>query len=444
MLLRPLQNVPHRHRARTLWMAVTLLSALAACGGGGAAAGAYTLSGSVTGLTTEGLVLAQGDETVAVAAGAQTVAFEGSVSGRYSVEVLTQPDGQTCQVVQGSGTAQADVTDIQVRCRAYVLYVAHSLGGTLGQFQVGSGGALSALSPATVSLPALPSALAVAGDGSRAWVSYRDDESVTALAADALGALTVAGTGEAATFGTGLALSPDGRHLYATDYGGASVSQFSVSAAGAPVALSPSTVSAGLAPGAVAVTPDGAWAYVANTSGDSLSLYARRSNGTLQALSTATVSVADEGSKPQALAVHPTGSALFVALAGSAKVLSYRIDTTTGALTLAGSASTGSTPRALSLSPDGSSLYVANAGAGTLSQFSVSGTSLTPKSTRSVTTGGTPSGVAVSPDGRRVYVSNAADATLSQYAVGAGGLLSALAPATVAAGGLQPTALVVR
>lgn len=444
-----LQFLPSRRTVRSFssgaWLSATLL--LAACGGGGdSSTGSNTLGGTITGLTADGLVLANGSDTLSVAAGATRFTFDEGIGSSYAVTVQTQPDGQTCQVSAGSSSASSgDVSSVSISCRGYRVYVANTLSNSLAQFAVGSGGSLSALSPATVSVPYLPSALVVNADGSRAWLDYRDDETVSVLDIDRSGALSVSSlSSQAATFGYALALSPDASHLYAVNYGGASVSQFSLASTGQLSALSPSSVSTGLAPYAMAITADGAYAYVANASDDTVSLYAVGSTGKLSALSKATVSVASYGSKPQGLAVAPGGGWLYVTLADSAKVLSYRIDSSTGLLTYSSSQSTGTTPRAIVLSSDGTHAYVANAGSASVSQFLVSGGTLTPMATRTVTTGSTPSGVALSPDGRTAYVSNAGDGTVSQFAVGSGGMLSALSTATVSTGGQSPTGLVVR
>ncbi|MGH2965597.1 MAG: beta-propeller fold lactonase family protein [Solirubrobacterales bacterium] len=81
--------------------------------------------------------------------------------------------------------------------------------------------------------------------------------------------------------------------------------------------------------------------------------------------------------------------------------------------------------------------YVANAdgdGPSDVSQFNVgAGGLLSALSPPTVAAGSGPTGVAVSPDGRSVYVTNLGDNTLSQYDVGAGGGLSPKSPAAVGA-----------
>ena len=401
------------------WLPLSLIAALAlaACGGGdGSSTGSNTLGGTISGLSTDGLVLANGSDTLAVASGATGFTFDETIGSSYDVTVRTQPSGQTCQISGGSGSASGNVSSVTVTCRSYRVYVANTNSNTMAQFSVGSTGALSALSTPTVAVSYMPSALVINSDGSQAWLSYRDDETLSVLDVDSQGALSLSNlSGQAATFGYALALAPDASQLYAVNYGGASVSQFSVGSSGKLTALSAATVSSGLAPYAMAITPDGAYAYVANASDDTISQYAVGSGGALTALSKATVSVSSYGSKPQGLAVAPGGGYLYVTLAGSAKVLSYAINAGTGTLSYSSSQSTGTTPRAIALTSDGTHAYVANAGSATVSQYLVSGGSLTPMATRTVPTGSTPSGIAITPDNAQLYVSNAGDGTLSQF-----------------------------
>jgi hypothetical protein len=91
----------------------------------------YTLAGSVTGLTADGLVLQNnGGDNLAVNANTATFQFSAPVAagGGYSVAALAQPAGLTCTVSHGSGTnVRADVTNVSVTCNASTFTV----GGTV-------------------------------------------------------------------------------------------------------------------------------------------------------------------------------------------------------------------------------------------------------------------------------------------------------------------------
>ena len=91
---------------------------------------AFSLGGSVNGLTTSGLVLANGSDTVAVAANATTFKFPSlvAVGSSYAVTVRTQPTGLACSVAKGTSTMPAsNVTTVAVTCTDQPF----TLGGTI-------------------------------------------------------------------------------------------------------------------------------------------------------------------------------------------------------------------------------------------------------------------------------------------------------------------------
>jgi hypothetical protein len=90
----------------------------------------YTLSGTITGLTTAGLVLRNGTELLTVAAHATTFEFPTAIAAgsSYTVVASTQPAGLTCTVSNGAGTKiTANVTGILVTCSPSAV----TLGGTI-------------------------------------------------------------------------------------------------------------------------------------------------------------------------------------------------------------------------------------------------------------------------------------------------------------------------
>jgi hypothetical protein len=80
---------------------------------------AYSLGGTVSGLTGSGLVLANGAQRLAVLAGATTLDFGKINNGAvYGITVLVQPAGQTCSVANGTGTMPTNnVTTVAVSCQ---------------------------------------------------------------------------------------------------------------------------------------------------------------------------------------------------------------------------------------------------------------------------------------------------------------------------------------
>jgi hypothetical protein len=124
-------------RLRTLTLLTALTAGLSACGGSNGNDGAHVdLGGTVSGLTTSGLVLRSGTVALPVAAGATTFKFSEQVATGYlyAVTVLTQPTDATCTVANGSGTANREnITSVQVTCAAN-----GTLGGTVSNL-TGSG-----------------------------------------------------------------------------------------------------------------------------------------------------------------------------------------------------------------------------------------------------------------------------------------------------------------
>lgn len=100
---------------------------LTACGGGSSVTN-VALGGTVTGLTTDGLVLTNNFALVAIPANAKTFLFPGrtAVGTGYSVSVQKQPTGQTCSIANGMGIAGTSDINIQVSCAPN-----HQLGGSI-------------------------------------------------------------------------------------------------------------------------------------------------------------------------------------------------------------------------------------------------------------------------------------------------------------------------
>ena len=90
------------------------------------AAATYTIGGSVSGLTTTGLVLQNnGADNTSIAANATQFSMNTAVAyaSAYDITMLTQPTGQACQVANGSNTAvSANVTSVQVSCQNQLTY----------------------------------------------------------------------------------------------------------------------------------------------------------------------------------------------------------------------------------------------------------------------------------------------------------------------------------
>jgi hypothetical protein len=90
------------------------------------------LGGTISGLTTSGLVLKNGSNELTVTSGSSTFQFNSTVAdgATYSVTVKTQPTGKTCTVSSGTGTmVSAGITNVQVTCSANSYSVSGSISG---------------------------------------------------------------------------------------------------------------------------------------------------------------------------------------------------------------------------------------------------------------------------------------------------------------------------
>jgi hypothetical protein len=146
--------------AKRFWVAAAVgvgaSFALGACGGGSSEAPVqtYTLSGTVIGLASAGLVLSVNvSSNVSVASGASTVSLASSLASgsSYAVAVQTQPIGETCAVAGGTGTiGSANVANVVVTCSNQTYAIGGSISGltTSGLVLVNGGDMVTVLSGA--------------------------------------------------------------------------------------------------------------------------------------------------------------------------------------------------------------------------------------------------------------------------------------------------------
>jgi hypothetical protein len=83
------------------------------------ASAAFTLGGTISGLTGNGLVLANGTDTTSPAPGAATFTFPTKLASAdsFTVTVSAQPAGQTCVVSNGTGVIlTSSVTNVVINC----------------------------------------------------------------------------------------------------------------------------------------------------------------------------------------------------------------------------------------------------------------------------------------------------------------------------------------
>jgi uncharacterized repeat protein (TIGR03803 family) len=137
--------------------------ALGGCGGGGGAP-SYTVGGVISGLgSNTGLVLANGTDTLSVAAGASTFTMPARVpsGGSYALTVKSTPAGLTCAVSQGAGTVSAgNITNIAVACSDLTYAVGGTITGLTAAGLVLANGSDTLSVPANATTFTMPTAVA--------------------------------------------------------------------------------------------------------------------------------------------------------------------------------------------------------------------------------------------------------------------------------------------
>jgi YVTN family beta-propeller protein len=235
---------------------------------------------------------------------------------------------------------------------------------------------------ATVPVGTLPVGVAVTPDGKHVYVTnaFSNNVSVIRTAANMVVATVPVGT-----FPFGVAVTPDGTHAYVTNSNSNTVS---VIATATKTVVA--TVPVGTNPGGVAVTPDGTHAYVANSNSNTVSVIRTATNTVV-----ATVPV---GTFPFGVAVTPNGKHAYVTTSQSNTVSVIR----TASNTVVATIPVGSAPFRVAVTPDGKHVYV--------TENSIDGDDVSVIDTATNTVvavvplSGSPSGVAVTPDGAHVYV----------------------------------------
>jgi DNA-binding beta-propeller fold protein YncE len=297
---------------------------------------------------------------------------------------------------------------------------------SISQYGIGAQGELSAKTPPSVAAGRLAAGVAVTPDGKSVYVTNFTDSTVSQYDVDPLsGALSPKTPATVApdTAPRAVAVTPDGKSAYVTTPGPVGTSQGSVSqysidpSTGALSPKTPASVAAGAAPGGIAVTADGKSAFVANIRPDTVSQY--DVDPLSGALSPKVPPSVPAGSNPQRVAVAPDSKSVYVTNSGDETVSQYDIDSLSGVLLpkVPASVAAGIGPQGIAVTPDGKSGYVTNPGCdnsnvceNSVSQYDIDPASgkLSPKTPAKVFPGVSPTGIAVSFDGRSAYVANAA------------------------------------
>ncbi|AWN73917.1 beta-propeller fold lactonase family protein [Legionella anisa] len=400
----------------------------------------YTIGGSISGLTTSGLILQNnGGDNLSVAANATTFQFSTPVAfgGSYNVTVLTQPKGLICTVNNGSGSnVMADVTNVVITCREFFSY-------TVGAGNIISGSNINAITGSLTPLGGSPFAtglttansIVLSPDVQFLYEVGPTNNAVFGFSLD----LTTGNLSSIGSFATGgplprgLAISPSGLFIFASHGSvSAGLSVYTVNTttgALTSVVGSPYSLGGGV-PRGVAVSRDNRFVYALNSSMNTVYAYSiDASTGALTSVPGSPFLTG--GTTPQNIVVSPNNNFVYITNQNTDTVSAFSRNTITGALTpIVGSPfSAGDDANGIAITPNGNFLYVSNFGIGTVTAFSVN--TITGALTSSVpgspfTVGAASQGIAITPDGSFLYVASGNEASI--YALSINSATGALTP----------------
>jgi 6-phosphogluconolactonase (cycloisomerase 2 family) len=399
-----------------------------------------TVGGTVSGLTGTGLVLQDnGADNLSISVnGAFTFATALASGKAYAVTVLTQPTGQTCAVVNGTGTTgSANITNVAVNCGGgsasvgKFAYVANNGDGTISAYTiVATTGALqSAAGP--IADGTAPAAVSLAPNGKWAYSASDNGLHIYAFAINqTTGALSAIGSPVSTGFTTGMAF-PDiavdaaSAHLYIASAGDGKVAGFAIDqSTGALTPLAGSPYPAGAGASAIpAFSPNGKYLYVMDSTANAVSGYTIGSDGSLAPMA----STFATGQDPTWISFTPDGKWAYVSDSSGADELSlFSVNATTGALTaLAPPAKEPEEhPQDLTVDASGTHLYVPVANGNTAGAIDVYTISDADGSLTFVGTTGAPAGVTpvfldIVPNGKFAYVASKGGAEVYGYSIDA-------------------------
>ena len=446
-LFRRLPERPRLRKSRAAMLSTAMLSvALASCGGGGGDSGTstqtnpppaakYTVGGSVSGLSGTGLVLQNngGDNLTVTANGAFTFATSISAGASYSVTVSTQPSGpaQTCTVTNGTGMANANVTNVGIACTTNAAANV-TVGGTVSGL---SGTGLVLQDNGGDSLPVTANGTFVFATSLAAGAAYAVTVSTQPSSPNQKcvvnsGAGTVAGVNVTTV---AVICRTKGQFAYTANNQGGTVSAYTIDPSSGALTSSGPAVADGTLPAAVSLAPNGKFAFSASNSGKVIYAFTvDPTTGALTAVAGSPFATPFVNGHPYPdIAVDSQSKFLYLASLNDAQVAGFAIDGTTGVLTpvpgspFAAHAGAGAIP---AFSPDGKSLYVMNQTANSVEAYSINATtgSLTAITGSPFASGTTPTWISFTPNGKFAYVSNSGSANVSAYSVDSTGALTAL------------------
>jgi 6-phosphogluconolactonase (cycloisomerase 2 family) len=303
-----------------------------------------------------------------------------------------------------------------------------TLPGSVYQFAVASNGDVTPRSPEYVSTVGnFAHGIVITPEGGHVYATATASTSLSQFGVSTSGLLSALTPPSipAAKESYPLAISPDGGSLY-TAHGSVAVEQFTVGADGRLAAKSPPTVPSG-GSNDIVLSPDGRFLYVSNFGGTGhINQYEVQAGGTLKPLSPPSVS---SDPYPVGMAVSPDGRHLYAGTESAFGIDQFNIGPS-GGLTPMTPPRLATPPETLAehlaVSPDGGNLYASNfsPGGGIIQLAIGPDGALSHLSPSAILPGAKVQAVEVSPDGRSLYAGFYSGEKLERFSIGAGGALS--------------------
>ncbi len=418
----------------------------------------FTVGGAVSGLTGAGLVLQNngGNFTPVAASGNFTFSNTVGTGAPYNVTVNTQPAGQTCTVTNGSGTANANVTNVAVNC-VNTYTVGGNVSGLVGTglvlqnngadnlaFTVSGAFSFATKLPANtnyaVTVLSQPSGSTCSVTNGTGTVTNANvsNVAVTCVSAGPLalvansgvsngtngvavyranpstGALAFLNNVDAGNSPWAIAVSPNGLYAYVTNAIGGTISSFAINKTTGAVTLIPLSSLQSRNSFGIAMDRLGRFIWTANYGFSTVSAFSIGVNGVLTA---AGAPLATPNGLPYAVAAHPTLDVVYVIHQSNNAISVYSVNTGTGTLTQQQNLSNVITSgNGMVIDPTGRFAYAVSGSGGVcaLSINAVSG-NLTTGACANPSGGGGTWAVAVHPGGQYLYTTS--DSTLNNVTV---------------------------
>lgn len=243
----------------------------------------------------------------------------------------------------------------------------------------------------------LDSQIVASPDGTRVYALFEGNASVPSkiLVIDTATNTAVATISNVGAAPLGLAITPDGAHIYVADQLNA---VFIVDTATNTV--EPTPIALGGAPSTLIVTPDGTRVYVGQETGKSVSVISTATN-------TVVGSSIPIGCVPLTkMAVTPDGTQVYVGCLSPGQVVAISTATNTVNATIPFDG----VDFRVAVTPDGSQVYVSGLTSNSVGVIATATNTLT----TTIPVGTNPTGIAATPDGSDVYVAIRGNSTISE------------------------------